>query len=725
MKRINPTTKRKIAGVIAIILVLILILGSIAPIFFRTAYGAEPQQFDVEAQLGFNGTVKIEENAPIYIKVTNNSGKTFKGKASVMTKNVDYDDSFTFGNKSEDDKTIEYFSELELASGETKEIYGSIPISVIESSYNVQLINNKGKTVMDKAIPVTTDRNDAIWLGQLSDSTRTRDALGANYAQLENHFGCSFVTDVTPQLLEYLDSINILVINDFDMNSLDAVQKGYIENWVSNGGCLMIGYDGDIRTQNWFGDLSESYGARSPDSFSEKLDLYENMVVPAYVDSRYWDDMRTVPDYLDDEELLKLMSVLIYYGEKGISDQFVTKLMLEMYNGNYDFYTVIDDECESLLAADPGFDINKSMDFMPTAVSATSYAAYSLGSGSVLVFSPATMVNDMLNAYVNIGTANKTSNYSSIALEKPSEILGGIFLGVIMLYAIFIGPILYVILKKKNKKESAVKIIPLSALAMTAFIVVCSIGSSFQRPMVSVVNLVDASEGGLRPVKGEAVCAAPIKGEVRIKNDRLKNVKLKNRNRYDWKSCRISLNSFDYTEFGATKWNSNTFGYEDTMQLNGGLSAVITNVDYANDLTTVTITNNTGYDLKNVCLCNISEGADYVAAKKLANGESIDYTAMLKYDYAVMNTYGPHKDNDYRKFRSLSPNERSAATDGLSGIRVTGFADNDFSGDFRMNGRKAVKNEITALYTYVPENRQDSEVPDVIESPMYATYPAF
>ena len=762
MRRMKPTTKRKIAAVVAVLLVLALLLSVIAP-FLRFVSAAEAEDYTIEAQVGFDGAIKIEQEVPVSVKVTNNSGKTFKGSAAVRTSSYEMTDITK--NMDHPAGTVQYFSDIELASGDSKLIKGCIPASTIENYYSVQLIDNKDKIVKEETFDVVTDREESVWLGVMSDSSRTLDEVSRNYTMYAAQMQLDRLVEMKPERIDAIDNLNMLIINDFDMNALSPEEADKIGSWVQSGGVLAIGGT-NVSNEQWFntisgGSNSESYvtpysgysayangngsansgmieygklGNPLADAMNNKYysdineaaeDMKEVFMTSVYEHGTGAGNLYSALENVDAEYVLKLLSVLAWMHETDMDeyDRLIQETESYAYNSNnadyvsriakmeydtaygeYDFeYYDVWSKYNEIYT---DFSYSNEND-VPSNVSANT-KLYVCGSGMIYTFAPDELSQQLLAVSINIDPNQSMyhqsrSSYDYYGLERPGDFLGGFFLAIIMLYAIIIGPVLYFILKKKNKKEKAVKIIPVSALCLTGIIVLCSTGSKFQRPMASVINIVNASSGGVKALNGNAVCAAPIMNELHIKNDKLQNAHMERKvSRYstDSRAYKISLDKFDYTVYNANKWDTNHFEYSDTIELNGGLDAVIDNMSTIDNTMTVTITNNTGYDLQDICACGSDYNSEYLVAKKLNNGESITTTQVF-----IDAPYSLRRNDENIKFNNLSSNKRKAAenSNGAS-IKVTGFAKTDFSGDFKLNGRKASKKEVTAFSNNILDN---------------------
>ena len=84
MKKLKAEQKRKIAAVIAIVLIVAMVLSVAVPMFWATANAAESSEYTIEANIGFGGNAKINSRIPVTVTVTNNSNKNFKGEIAVL-----------------------------------------------------------------------------------------------------------------------------------------------------------------------------------------------------------------------------------------------------------------------------------------------------------------------------------------------------------------------------------------------------------------------------------------------------------------------------------------------------------------------------------------------------------------------------------------------------------------------------------------------------------------
>ena len=724
MRKLKPTTKRKIAGVVAILLIVAMVLSTFLPLLLRTAYAEEPQQFTVEAQVGLGGAVKMGHPAPVEIKVTNNSGKDFKGRVSLKAQRYSYE---VDGNKN-----AEYFADIELAAGETKQIQGRIGVKLITNKAEVTITDNKNKQVFKKLFDVVTDREDTLWVGVLSDSTRTYDMIAANFGEYSQNYNITRLVELKPENIKYVQSTDMLVINDFDFDALSDSDILLLKRRLDDGGLLIVGAD-DYENKQWFKTLTGDAREGTIQENTSAYDTWNNTAYSAYdyakdtidmsaIDAQGQNILRSAINFLSDEELMKLVSLIYYYEDKYGSAQNIADIALNdstapSFNELRANIMAMYEEAKNYDADFKNFDFvsQYGYEYDPPADAYSNMqdkTVYYSGAGELMVLPPDTVASAPVTPYFSLSSASIDSGrMNDFDLEKPAEILGSLFLAAIMLYAIFIGPFLYLILKKKDKREKAVKYIPLSALALTAIIIVCSMGSKFQRPLAEVVNLVPSGGTGLLKTEGIMVVSTPSKGKMTITSDKItSSLPLSG---YRWDSSyatedyKASLTDFNYTFEDQMKWATKKFEFEGDIEMNGSLTAKLINYDSSAKTAEIEVTNNTGYDLEDVCASG--RGSDYYdqrIIKKLKNGETKTCTVYLSNTVWRRNSFSI-KGSESGGYESISSNKRQSL-DMLAindTMLVTGFVKSDTAGVIKVNGRRASKNEVTAIYTYIrPEN---------------------
>lgn len=727
MRKIKPTTKRKIAGIVAVVLIVAMILSAVLPLFLRTAYAQEAQQFTVETRVGFNGTVKMNGSAPVEIKITNKGGKKFKGKVTLKPKKTPFD----IASYSEDEKEdAEYYADIELSPGETKLIKGRIAIGAVIDDLSVVMTDNRGKSVCETECQLLTDKDDMLWLGVMSDSERTRNMISANFGEFSQIYGVSRVVDVSADNMDQLKNVDMLIINDFDMDGLSEDDIAKLRARAENGALVVIGTKGGYEEKQWFKTLTAdtrenqysssaalSMGKNSSDAYDFAISTIEN----SSVDDEGRGKLTYLCQFLSEEELIKLTSLMyfyedaraetaqyiadnIYMGGSGFeytndAKTFIAELYDEAKNDtefiHYDYaahYQFESDDSAAHTDDDAWTDIDIS--------------CYTAGQGAIFL-----MPNDALAAEpVVLGNVpntknNGSNNLNDFDLEKPAEILGSVFLAVIMMYAIFIGPFLFLILKKRDKREKAVKYIPVSALALTAMIIVCSLGSKFQRPLANVVNIVQSGASGLRQAASVMIVSSPTKGKVNIKAEQIKNSLPLSEHSwdgvYDHEGFSASLTDFNYTYRDQRKWATKKYEFNGEIELNGALDVKVKDYFAMDKKVELEITNNTGYDLEDVCAAGRGNFRyNTRLLKKLKNGETQTCTVYLS-DAPNYGAFGRSTDTD-RGYSTMTANKISAAESLINEkMLVLGYIKSNTSGDIKINGRKASKTEITAIYTYI------------------------
>ena len=184
----------------------------------------EKQQFDIQAEFGFDNVARVGKSMLANVTVTNN-GEDFSGLVQILL-------PVTYGNN------VMYQSNLSIAAGETKQISMPMYLNNYTGKIVVNIADEKENIIAKKRVKVNLlikgDKTDLI--GILTDN---KDVLG--YWEEDQNKVFYLSEKNMPEQKAGLDTLDILVINDFDTQNLNKNQYKVLKNWVSKGGNLVIG----------------------------------------------------------------------------------------------------------------------------------------------------------------------------------------------------------------------------------------------------------------------------------------------------------------------------------------------------------------------------------------------------------------------------------------------------------------------------------------------------
>ena len=249
--------KQKIFAVIALVIALVMVLGLISPAFAAapttqtatevTGTGedvadptAEPEpektiggeHFDLDLAIGFDGSYIVEKVTPMTATLTNN-GEAFQGEFQVKVYTYENSDSGF-------QKYALYSQKLELSQGATKQISMELGLNTVRRNIEVSLVDESGNVVFLKRTPVEALSPETVGVGVLSSQPAQVQYLkGLTLAEKTSVFFLD--RDTFPESEGVMDNFSVIIIDDFDTAALGDAQKRTLKNWVNSGGLLVLG----------------------------------------------------------------------------------------------------------------------------------------------------------------------------------------------------------------------------------------------------------------------------------------------------------------------------------------------------------------------------------------------------------------------------------------------------------------------------------------------------
>lgn len=179
---------------------------------------------ELTMQCGFENMVKYGRNICIQSEITNNDSD-FVGYMQVIIPSTD------------NENNVMYQKEISIPAGETKKIMFPLAPDAVGYRYNVRIVDEKGKEVLTKElVPNFQYDSEKLFVGVLTDE---KDYLG--YLSQTDIKVFYLDKDKLPDEETSLDTLDIIVFNNFNTGNLSEEQYTALKTWVSNGGCLVIG----------------------------------------------------------------------------------------------------------------------------------------------------------------------------------------------------------------------------------------------------------------------------------------------------------------------------------------------------------------------------------------------------------------------------------------------------------------------------------------------------
>lgn len=171
---------------------------------------------------GFDKYVKSGRYMRVMADITN-SGENFSGNLQVIIPSIN-------------DNSYMYQKEVSLAAGETKRVEMAVPVATSISHYNFVLADEEENVVAKKSVKGYVLRYDALFTGILTDDTQGLSYLNGNTMKT---FYLS--AETFPEEALALDSLDIILINDFNTEQLNEKQYEALKEFVMRGGTLVLG----------------------------------------------------------------------------------------------------------------------------------------------------------------------------------------------------------------------------------------------------------------------------------------------------------------------------------------------------------------------------------------------------------------------------------------------------------------------------------------------------
>ncbi|HIW48298.1 MAG TPA: hypothetical protein H9687_03320 [Firmicutes bacterium] len=639
-KRSKGEKRRQAAAVLAVFLAVLMVLGVLSPLFAAMAYGAEPtyqgevqqadgtfeevpsDRFAVTAEVGYeiDGVRRyiVQETTPVFFHVQNH-GEAFQGELQMRVNQI-YDDTLYSS------QYLLYYLPVDLAAGEEQDYSFSVPIPLVEDTFSVRLVTETGEVVYSGNISARPSDWRSQWTGIVSDAPEELSYFKQidqyyndyykGYAE-ENDvgtlspsatfFGTAYVApEELSSRQDALANFHQIVLNDVNTQSMTQEQLQALFSWVEDGGVLLIG-TGAAEQKVLTGLSAFLSVTRTGELFTQTVEL--DHVGPLTLDlSR-----------------AHLTDVVVAADGK-------TPLVTAQQLGKGTVFLFAWD-----LGKEPASSAAGMADFVRDTVLSYDMSAYDLRDGT----------------FQDEGIQSSLQEKSSY-FHLPD--LDGLWLiiGILAVYAVVIGPVLYLILKKVDKREKAYVLIPTGAVVLCGVIFLLGHGSIYQQGMVSTASYLALQPGEKEGMAETAVSVAGGRqGELLVEFPEPISFYALNANVY-YGFNDLGLNRHtccgrvyagaepvsQLTFWNNEGWNVNSFSLSTPVDLGGDVAV---SAELRSDGAMVTVKNNTRFDLEDLVF---RLGIDYAYLDYLGAGE----TGTLTISSEEMNT-----GDRYSNLRRLFP----------------------------------------------------------------------
>lgn len=523
------------------------------------------KNFTVEMEYGINGYAVYDAQLPVKVTVT--SKENFTGYIKVRM-NQDYGvESVAYGEK------------VSLAAGEKKTVTFVLQFAPPDNLLFVDVLDKNSKLLYSEENVCIYEKSDAIGVvGILSDDFSALNYFDGVPIEVGTFKGNSSIIEITKEDIwtdgTGLSCLDYMIIDNYDTSQLSEKQYHAIKDWVNQGGVLILSLGPNYnKVMNIFKDdfVTGKFGSIKKKNLVWN-DTLSNQEIQVDKKSNQEDfvvtlnDVDTIEFQLDHgKELIDFAKDQTAYSKKVGKGEVVTlgyALGLE---------PIVTYENREFVA------MNLLMD----------------ATGSKQIAENKTISEFIDDALL--------SNSSGIKVPNPI-----IYACILIMYIILVGPVLYSILKKKNKREYIWVMIPIVSFIFVVIIYVTGLFYCVRKPVLSTFTILSLNDGlKEETVYVDLICPKPKKYTISL-NDKYSSFKTKSTDEYYFNSTNEEPSMTVLNNDGGIELlvNSNRIFSENKFQ--------VSNID-VNDKGKIdldlkcytdgfegTVTNNTKYDLKEV-----------------------------------------------------------------------------------------------------------------------------
>ncbi len=183
----------------------------------------------LRATAGVGGEYKETGIVPVQVTMTNN-GPDLEGDLAVMT-----------GDRGNNTFSVAYYQPVSIAKGATKQITITVPGTEVRPDSYVALMK-KDKVLVKAPVGGRRYNGDTLLVGVLAEDPDTANFLGAlPKASFSNEMKVlPMKPDQVPASGDQLRMVDLLLLNNFALDTLNDQQIQAIRDWTKSGGMLIL-----------------------------------------------------------------------------------------------------------------------------------------------------------------------------------------------------------------------------------------------------------------------------------------------------------------------------------------------------------------------------------------------------------------------------------------------------------------------------------------------------
>jgi len=611
----------------------LLMLSLMLMIMSTQVLAIKTEDIEVQVVLGYDKTVKIGEGNPVEFRVTNH-GEDFSGEVQVYIEGQD-------GNY-----TI-YAKAFDLANNSTKTIELTVPLNTIQRSFDVAIASNK-KTLYEETIKINeVYPPESAAIGVITDNPdQYRFLANLNYLNTSKQFNYDYypmrttssvgisieepyTSSVEPNAVfldNYLDMLTTERLAYFDyiymgrIDSLDLtdMQIESLLKWIEGGGVMVI-------------ESGNQYQK------TEQL-IAEQLKVVKFTD-------------------IEPMAFDSYYEGMPIGGSIMV--------AKIDQDTIVEEQIGSLTVDDRILGYYKSI-----GLGKVVELSIDFGTAPLNTWSGKTVMFEELMNQLNTNQAfqdyyyEDMYQYQNYLMNVPSKSNAPytIMLIILGLYILATGPILYFLLKKRDKRTAMWWMIPLfSVVSVIAFFLI-GFTTRYTKPITNNISTITYEAGDdVALVETYMSVLSNKKGDLTINWDSEDAFEVQSETNYGYyDETAVSKvvakltqgNRTTYTLYDAGVWDGN---YLQTSKIIDFEANDMVNITVKGSDLVIEVTNNLPITLE---YAYIKWGNYYVDLGTIEPGQSISKTELLANSY-----FASYYEFDERRFGYLNYGQLSKSTD--------------------------------------------------------------
>lgn len=585
-------------GLISILIMFFILIGFV-PTICKAESKEDSSSITMKVSYGIEGNFKGSTSVPVNIEVEN-KGEKIDGQLEVRVP------------ASAPNTYDAFVSEVNIATNEKRTV--TIPINMPDNALKLQVVLKQGEnTIKENNVLVSNGRvSEAdLFMGVMTDdfnglTIRSLDFTSLNNSNNKMRDRVNKTISVPLELDSFvrspknISSLDVIVINNYNTANLKKEQYENLSTWVESGGILVIG--------------SGENGAKTIGNLEKE---FLNINYEATKDANGYTLAKL---NLKDAEV-KLQEgedPLIYLIHKGQGKVYVAAFDL----GN-----------KNIAPKDKVMNIWKE----------------SLGNDFI---DKSNMLNSHRGNFVPYGIEELSNN---VPYKDNFNI--GLLVIIFISYALIVGIIIYIVMKKLNKREWLWGIIPVIAIAFSLTLYVLGSNTRIKDIVLNQVNIVTSDKNGTSQVVGYAGIGSKYKNDLTVQEPTGTNIK-----NYTNDNYRENSDTNNFTKLGTKtvyRQNNSYFEFKQLSALSmkkfeiSGHKEIVPIIDvhlnYNSQKLSGKIKNTLGYDIKELLVVSYNSVWELGAinANEEKEIESKSYSA------SGLATYGDNlREKYYRQFRS-------------------------------------------------------------------------